>query len=118
MPFLHQALATAFTRIRDDGVAPDSWAQSKVILKKDPAATDDEPTHFRIISLTLNIGKLNHTLEAGRTLRLMLENKYLDPIAQKAYIDGINGCTEHVTVVQEVIQHAKLNRKNSEWNVV
>ena len=112
MPFLHQALATAFTRIREEGVAPDSWAKSKVILiKKDPEATDDEPTHFRMISLTLNIGKLYHTLEAGRTLRFMLENKYLDPMAQKAYVNGINGCMEHVTVVQEVIQHAKLNKK-------
>ena len=35
----------------------------------------------------------------------------MDPSAQKAYIDGINGCIEHVTVVQEVLQHAKLNHK-------
>ena len=41
----------------------------------------------------------------------MLENKYLDCTAQKAYIDGINGCVEHVTIVQEVIQHARLNSK-------
>ena len=60
MPFLHQALATVFTKIRDDGVAPDSWAKSKVILiKKDPESTDDDPSHFRMISLTLNIGKLS-----------------------------------------------------------
>ena len=32
-------------------------------------------------------------------------------MAQKAYVNGINGCMEHVTVVQEVIQHAKLNKK-------
>ena len=50
-------------------------------------------------------------MEAGRTLRFMLENKYLDPMAQTAYVDGINGCIEHVTVVQEAIQHAKQNRK-------
>ena len=41
----------------------------------------------------------------------MVRNKYLDPIAQKAYIDGINGCVQHITVVQEVIQHAKINHK-------
>ena len=112
MPFFHQALATAFTKNRDKGVAPDSWAKSKVILiKKDPDATDDEPTNFRMISLTLNIGKLYHTLEAGRTLQYMLKNKYLDPMAQKAYVNGINGCMEHVIVVQEIIQHAKLNGK-------
>ena len=35
----------------------------------------------------------------------MVTNKYLDPlnpITQKAYMNGINGCAEHVTVVQEV----------------
>ena len=41
----------------------------------------------------------------------MIMNKYLDPSAQKAYINGINGCVEHVQVVQEVIQHAKANNK-------
>ena len=64
-----------------------------------------------MISLPLNIGKIFHTLEAGRTLKFMLENKYLNPTAQKAYVDGVNGCMEHVTVVQEVIQHANLNHK-------
>ena len=41
----------------------------------------------------------------------MVSNKYLDPTAQKAYIEGINGSVEHVTVIQEIIQHAKLNHK-------
>ena len=64
-----------------------------------------------MISLTLNIGKLYHTLEAQRAINFMVANKYLDPIAQKAYIDGINGCVEHVTVIQEIIQHSKINHK-------
>ena len=64
-----------------------------------------------MISLTLNIGKLFHTLESHRTLQFMLENKYLDPTAQKAYVDGIDGCVEHVMVVQETLQHTKLNKK-------
>ena len=76
MPFLHQTLATAFTKIRDNEIAPDSWTKSKVILiKKDPEATDDDPTHFLMMSLTHNIGKLYHTLEAGRKMRYMLEKK-------------------------------------------
>ena len=40
----------------------------------------------------------------------MVENKYLDPTAQKAYIEGVNGCIEHITIVQEVMHHAKLNQ--------
>ena len=110
MPFLHQALATSFTRIRDEGIAPDAWGASKIILlKKVKDDENDIPTNFRMISLTLNIGKLFHTLEAERSLQYMISNKYLDPKAQKAYIEGVNGCVEHVVVVQEVIQHARLN---------
>ena len=112
MPYIHKVLATAFTGIRDKGEAPDSWAKSKVILiKKDENSSDDDPKNFRMISLTLNIGKLYHSLEAQRTIDFMVANKYLDPVAQKAYIEGINGCVEHVTVVQEIIQHAKLKHK-------
>ena len=112
MPSLHRVLATTFTRIRDEGVAPNSWGFSKIILiKKNKDDSDDEPSHFQMISLTLNIGKLYHTLEAHRTLQFMLENNYLDPTAQKAYVDGINGCVEHVMVVQEILHHAKLNKK-------
>ena len=112
MPYIHKVLATAFTGIRDKGEAPDSWAKSKVILlKKDESDSDDDPKNFRMISLTMNIGKLYHSLEAQRTIDFMVANKYLDPVAQKAYVEGINGCVEHVTVVQEIIQHAKLNHK-------
>ena len=64
-----------------------------------------------MISLTLNTGKLYHSLEAQRTINYMVSNKYLDPIAQKAYIEGINCCIEHVTVVQEVIKDTKHNNK-------
>jgi hypothetical protein len=44
-------------------------------------------------------------------MEFMLENSYLNPTAQKAYIEGVNGCVEHVTVVQEAVQHATLLHK-------
>ena len=34
MPYLHKVLATAFTGIRDQGEAPESWARSRIILIK------------------------------------------------------------------------------------
>ena len=73
-------------------------------------ATNDLSS-FRIISLTLHIRKLYHTLEAQRTMDFMVANKYLDPAAQKAFMDGVNGCVEHVTVIQEIIQNATHNHK-------
>ena len=41
----------------------------------------------------------------------MTGNNYLDQTAQKAYLDGVNGCVEHITVVQEIIDHAASNNK-------
>ena len=44
MPALHRYLATAFTRVRDEGVAPDSWGLSKIILiKKSQEEPDSVP---------------------------------------------------------------------------
>ena len=64
-------------------------------------------------ALTLNIAKLYHTIEANRTMEFMKSNKYIDPTAQKAYMHWINGCVEHITVVHEIIQNAKLNNRTA-----
>ena len=105
-------MSTLFTRIRQAAIAPDVWGSSRFILIHKGGEPDD-PTQFRMISLTLNIAKLFHTLEAQRTMNYMIENGYMDPTAQKAFIEGINGCVEHIEVVHEVIQHARLNKKTA-----
>ena len=118
MPYLHKVLDTAFTGIRNKGEAPEKWGMSKIILiKKDINGPNDDLSSFLMISLTLNIGKLFQTLEAQRMIKFMVEKGYLDPVAQKAYIEGINGCVEHVCVVQEIMQHAILNHEtvNITW---
>ena len=66
-----------------------------------------------MIALTTNVAKLYHTMESSRAITFMTMNQYLDPTAQKAYIQGINGCVEHIKVIQEVIQHAKANNKTA-----
>ena len=115
LPSTHTFLATLFTSIRDKSQAPQTWASSKIILlsKDDENKETGDPNTFRMISLTANVGKLYHTLEASRTINFMITNEYLDPSAQKAYIQGINGCVEHIQVVQETIQHAKANNKTA-----
>ena len=45
-----------------------------------------------MISLTLNIRIFYHTLESQRTIQFMLENKYMDQTAQKAYGLQQSGC--------------------------
>ena len=43
----------------------------------------------------------------------MIGNGYLDTKVQKAFIEGVNGCIEHIQVVQEVIAHAKASKKTA-----
>ena len=93
MESTHRVLSTLFTKIRDSGIAPDIWGSSKIILLHKGGSSDD-PSLFRMISLTLNIGKLYHTLEAKRHMDFMTSNGYIDPAAQKAFIEGINGCVK------------------------
>ena len=100
MPYLHKVLDTAFTGIRNKGEAPETWGMSKIILiKKDINGPNDHLSNFLMISLTHNIGKLFQTLEAQRMIKFMVANGYLDPVAQKAYIEGVNDCVEHVCVI-------------------
>ena len=98
-------------------MAPDVWGSSKIILLHKGGSAED-PSLFRMISLTMNIGKLYHTMEAKRHMEFMINNGYINPATQKAFIEGINGCVEHIEVVQEVIQNAWLNKKNSSHNLV
>ena len=112
LPQTHEFLSTLFTQIRDTSKAPEVWTMSKIILlTKSEETNTDEPSDFRMIALTANVAKLFHSMESSRTISFMITNGYLDPSAQKAYIQGINGCVEHVQVIQEVINHAKANNR-------
>ena len=114
LPSIHKLLATLFTLIRDSGEAPAIWGNSNIILiPKNDNINTENPSDFRMIALTANVAKLYHTLESSRSISFMIMNKYLDPSAQKAFIQGVNGCVEHVQVLQEVIQHAKDNKKTA-----
>ena len=39
--------------------------------------------------------------------KFMTENKYIDSSTQKAFIKGVNGCIEHIQVLQEVFEDGK-----------
>ena len=48
---------------------------------------------------------------AQRSTEFMTKNKIIDPSVQKAFLPGISGCTEHITVMSEVIKHIKHQKK-------
>ena len=64
-----------------------------------------------MIALTSIIGKIFHQIMSDRILDYMIGNGYLNPAVQKAFIKNINGTVEHNQLLQEVISHARRNKK-------
>ena len=79
------------------------------------AGDEADPGNFRLIALTSCLGKPFHQIKADRMADYMTANKYIDPSSQKAFLRGINGCIEHIQVIQEVIQDAKHRKATVHW---
>ena len=71
----------------------------------------DNPSNFRMISLTSCIGKLFHQIVANRIESYLLTNHLLDCETQKAFLKGINGCIEHTTIMRELIADARSRKQ-------
>ena len=93
------------------GAAPLSWGESiiKLIHKK---GTTEDPSNFRPIALSNTIGKTFHLILAKRTTDYLTKNGLFDPTVQNAFLPGISGCTEHNTVMEEIIRDIK-HRKHT-----
>ena len=72
-----------------------------------------DPSNFRMIALSGCIGKTFHLLLNQRLTSYLIENKLVDPSMQKAFLPGINGCIEHNIAMEEVIKHARKNKKTA-----
>ena len=70
-----------------------------------------EPRNFRMLAMTSCLAKPFHEIKAKRMANYMVENEYIDKTLQKAYLEGINGCIEHIEVIQQVIQDAKARNR-------
>ena len=106
LPSIHHILATLFTKINKSCLAPSSWASSLVVLAHKDGDPKD-PAMFRMIALTPTMGKIYHQVKAERMAKYMRRNNYIDETTQKAFLRGVNGCVEHIQVIQEIIQDAK-----------
>ena len=99
-----------YNKLEKSREAPEIWANSIVTL----AHKGDDPseiTNFRMIALTSCLAKPYHIIKAERLSTFMVENKYIDPSVQKGFMAHINGCIEHTTLLQEIIQNSKYNKK-------
>ena len=110
MPSTHYFLATLYNKLDRCGEAPDIWANIIVTLAYKGGDTG-ETSNFRMIALTSCLAKPYHIIKAERLSKFMVDNKYIDPSVQKGFMANINGCVEHTTLLQEIIQHSRKNNK-------
>ena len=108
--YLHGILATLFTKVFQNGSPPSAWSESIIKLIHKKGSTED-PSNFRMISLSNTIGKLFHLIISKRTTNYVISNKMIDPFLQKGFIPGINGCVDHNLVMDEIIKDAKMKRR-------
>ena len=64
-----------------------------------------------MIALTSCVGKIFHQIVADRIEKFAISNNLIDPAMQKAFLKGINGCTENNQVIHELLSDAKKKNK-------
>ena len=55
------------------------------------------------------VAKLFHKILAMRLEEYLIQNSIIDKSLQKGYLNGVNGCVEHVFAVQSIIGNAQEN---------
>lgn len=98
----HLFLATMYSMLLLSPMPQESWTTSKVTLIHKANATDD-PSDFRMIALTAAVAEIYHQIMADRRATYLLDNHLLDPLRQKAFLRGINGCIEHTQVNSKTV---------------
>ena len=107
-PSLMPTLLHLYNTCWSNQVAPQAWKVGTIQLFGKSKAEEDpsQPSHFRPIALTPCIGKVFSSLLKQRWLSYMQGNGYLDTSTQKAFVDGISGCTEHHLKLLSMIKEA------------
>ena len=93
---------------------PTAWKVGIVHLLGKKKAADDptNPSHFRPIALTSCVSKVFTSLVKRRWLSFMVSNNFLNTATQKAFIDGVPGCTEHHLKLLTILREAQRRRKS------
>ena len=83
------------------------------LLGKKKAQEDpSNPKNFRPIALTSCIGKVFTSLLKQRWMTYMRANKYLNTVVQKAFVDGVPGCTEHHIKLLSMLNEARRKHRS------
>ena len=113
-PSLMQALLHLFNICWSTSSVPSQWKIGVLRLLGKPAAKSDPsiPSNFRPIALTSCIGKLYTSILKTRWTQFMIGNGYLNTTTQKAFVDGVSGCTEHHIKLLSIIEEARKKHKS------
>jgi hypothetical protein len=113
-PSLLPALHHLFNICWLSQTVPSAWkvAVIKLIGKKRAKEDPSLPSNFRPIALTSCVGKIYTSLLKNHWMTYMLENKYLNTAVQKAFVDGLPGCTEHHLKLLSILNEARQKHKS------
>ena len=113
-PSLLPALLHMFNCCWATQSVPAAWKVGIVHLLGKAKAADDSsnPSHFRPIALTSCVSKVFTSLVKKRWLSHMVNNHFLNTATQKAFINGVPGCSEHHLKLLSILQEARRRRKS------
>ena len=96
------------------GKIPQQWNQAIVRLIPKNSAEDkpNDLSCFRPIALTSCVGKLYTSILKERLVHFMTSNNYIVTATQKAFIEGVPGCTEHQFKLWQAILVARTSQCN------
>ncbi len=113
-PVLTKALVGLYNHCWQTKTVPLAWKTAGIKLLGKGSTIDDPtlPSNFRPIALTSCLGKIFTTILKNRWLSYMLENGYLDPKVQKAFMTATPGCTEHHSKLATILFEARRKHKS------
>ena len=116
-PSLAPGLLHLYNCCWETKTVPRAWKTGVITLIAKASAAQDpaSPGNFRPIALTSCISKIYTSILKSRWLHYMTSNNYLNTTIQKAFVDGIPGCTEHHIKLLSMIDEAR--RKHTSLTV-
>ena len=113
-PSLVHALFNLYNQCWQTFTIPQAWRTASIRLIAKGSVKDDpsSPSNFRPIALTSCIGKIFTSILKSRWSTYMLENEYLDPSIQKAFMRATPGCTKHHLKLASILADAKRKHKS------
>ena len=113
-PSLLSALLHIFNTCWSVKEVPLAWKVGvlRLLGKKKAEEDPSNPKNFRPIALTSCIGKVFTSLLKDCWMAYMRSNSYLNTSVQKAFIDGVPGCTEHHLKLLSMLKEARRKHRS------